>query len=70
MERICLFPGTFDPVTLAIPILSTGHCHYLTNWLLVLAETAIKQRCFLKNKGLQWLREIYKNEPKITGVGL
>lgn len=68
MSKICLFPGTFDPVTL-------GHTDII-NRALPLFDTVIvgigsnvnKQPMFSEEQRLQWLKEIYANEPKVQAV--
>jgi pantetheine-phosphate adenylyltransferase len=66
--RICLFPGTFDPVTL-------GHTDII-NRVLPLFDTLIigigrnvnKLPMFSEEKRLGWLREIYRDEPKVEAL--
>jgi pantetheine-phosphate adenylyltransferase len=65
MERICLFPGTFDPVTL-------GHVDIINRALPLFDKLVIgigrninKAAMFSEKQRLEWLRKIYKNEPKI-----
>ncbi len=66
--RICLFPGTFDPVTL-------GHIDIINRALPLFDEMIIgigsnvnKQPMFTENERLEWLQEIYKDEPKVKSV--
>ncbi len=66
--RICLFPGTFDPVTL-------GHIDII-NRVLPLFDTLIigigrnvnKLPMFSEEKRLEWLREIYKDELRVKAL--
>lgn len=65
MSRICLFPGTFDPVTLghtdiinrALPLFDKIHVGVGMN--------SSKAPMFSTEQRLEWFREIYKDEPKI-----
>ncbi|HNP23770.1 MAG TPA: pantetheine-phosphate adenylyltransferase [Panacibacter sp.] len=65
MNRICLFPGTFDPVTLghtdiinrALPLFDKIHVGVGMN--------SSKSPMFSTEQRLEWFREIYKDEPKI-----
>ena len=66
--RICLFPGTFDPVTL-------GHTDIINRALPLFDELIIgigsnvnKQPMFTDIERLEWLKEIYKDEPKVKSV--
>jgi pantetheine-phosphate adenylyltransferase len=68
MQRICLFPGTFDPITL-------GHVDIINRSLTMfdkvyvgIGRNAGKQPMFSEEKRLQWIREIYKNNPRVEGV--
>ncbi|MRG45616.1 pantetheine-phosphate adenylyltransferase [Chitinophaga sp. SYP-B3965] len=65
MQRICLFPGTFDPVTL-------GHTDIIDRALPLFDELVIgiginssKVPMFTVEQRVEWIREIYKHEPKI-----
>jgi pantetheine-phosphate adenylyltransferase len=66
MQRICLFPGTFDPVTL-------GHVDIrslpLFDKIVVgIGLNASKAAMFSTEQRLQWIQEIYKDEPKVEGA--
>lgn len=67
MKRICLFPGTFDPVTL-------GHTDIINRALPLfdlivvgIGLNASKAPMFTAEQRLQWIEEIYKDEPRVTG---
>ena len=68
MQRICLFPGTFDPVTL-------GHVDIIDRALPLFDKIIVgiglntsKAPMFSAEKRKQWINEIYKNEPKVEGA--
>jgi pantetheine-phosphate adenylyltransferase len=68
MQRICLFPGTFDPVTL-------GHIDIIDRALPLFDKLVIgigrnvnKAPMFSEEQRLQWLREIYKGNSKVEAV--
>ena len=68
MERICLFPGTFDPVTL-------GHVDIIDRALPLFDKIIVgiglntsKAPMFSAEKREQWIHEIYKNEPRVQGA--
>ena len=68
MQRICLFPGTFDPLTL-------GHVDIITRALPLFDKIVVgigintsKAPMFTPEKRLSWLKEIFKNEPKVEGA--
>lgn len=65
MNRICLFPGTFDPVTL-------GHVDILNRALPLFDKIVIgiginptKAPMFSPEQRMQWFQEIYKDESRI-----
>ncbi len=68
MKRVCLFPGTFDPVTL-------GHTDIIDRALPLFDELVIgigrnvnKQPMFTDQQRLAWLNEIYKDNPRVSAV--
>jgi pantetheine-phosphate adenylyltransferase len=68
MPRICLFPGTFDPVTLghidiidrAIPLFDKIYVGIGIN--------SAKNPMFSAEQRMEWFKEIYKNEPRVESV--
>jgi pantetheine-phosphate adenylyltransferase len=68
MSRICLFPGTFDPVTL-------GHVDIINRALPLFDKiyvgigiNASKSPMFTAEQRMQWVAEIYANEPRVESV--
>src|SRR3979490_2488480 len=68
MSRICLFPGTFDPVTL-------GHVDIIDRALPLFDQIIVgigintsKAPMFTPEQRLQWVNEIYRKEPKVKGA--
>ncbi|MET0634434.1 MAG: pantetheine-phosphate adenylyltransferase [Chitinophagaceae bacterium] len=68
MSRICLFPGTFDPVTL-------GHVDIIDRALPLFDKIVVgiglnsaKAPMFSAEQRLQWIAEIYKDEVKVEGA--
>ncbi|GAC1421390.1 MAG: pantetheine-phosphate adenylyltransferase [Flavisolibacter sp.] len=66
--RICLFPGTFDPLTF-------GHIDIIERALplfdklyIGIGINANKKPMFTAEQRVNWLEEIFKNEPKIKVV--
>jgi pantetheine-phosphate adenylyltransferase len=66
--RICLFPGTFDPVTL-------GHVDIINRALPVFDKivvgiglNAAKAPMFSPEQRMNWIREIYKDEERVEGA--
>lgn len=68
MERICLFPGTFDPLTL-------GHVDIITRALPLFDKIVVgigintsKAPMFSPEQRMNWVNEIFKTEPKVEGA--
>jgi pantetheine-phosphate adenylyltransferase len=68
MERICLFPGTFDPLTL-------GHVDIINRALPLFDKIVVgiglnssKAPMFSPEKRLSWIKEIYKDEDRVEGT--
>ena len=68
MSKICLFPGTFDPITL-------GHVDVINRALPLFDKIVVgigintsKKPMFDEEQRLEWIRQIYKDEPKIVAV--
>ncbi len=66
--KICLFPGTFDPVTL-------GHVDIINRALPLFDKVIIgvgrninKKPMFTEEERRSWLQEIYRDEPKVSAV--
>jgi pantetheine-phosphate adenylyltransferase len=66
--RICLFPGTFDPVTL-------GHVDIINRALPLFDKIIVgiglntsKEPMFSSKQRLQWISEIYKDEERVEGA--
>src|SRR6266487_5909323 len=65
MNRICLFPGTFDPVTLGHTDIINRALPLFDKFVIGIGRNVNKEPMFSEEKRLAWLREIYKYEPKI-----
>jgi pantetheine-phosphate adenylyltransferase len=67
MLRICLFPGTFDPITL-------GHVDIINRALPLFDKIVVgiglntaKAPMYSAEQRLQWIKDIYKDEQKVEG---
>jgi len=66
MDRICLFPGTFDPVTLGHTDIINRALPLFDKLVIGIGRNSNKTSMFTEEQRLEWLREIYKDEPKIN----
>ena len=69
MQRICLFPGTFDPIT-------KGHVDVIRRAVPLFDKLVIgiginssKQPMYTVEQRCEWINEIFKNEPKVEVTG-
>lgn len=67
MERICLFPGTFDPVTLGHTDIIDRALPLFDKIIVGIGLNAAKVPMFSADQRLFWIEEIYRNEPKVSG---
>lgn len=68
MSRICLFPGTFDPITLGHTDIIDRALPLFDKIIIGIGRNANKTPMFNEEQRLQWLKEIYANEPKLDAV--
>ncbi len=68
MQRVCLFPGTFDPLTL-------GHVDIINRAIPLFDKIVVgigintsKAPMYTAEQRLQWIREIYKDEKTVEGA--
>ncbi len=66
--RICLFPGTFDPVTLGHTDIINRVLPLFDKLIIGIGRNVNKLPMFSEEKRLGWLREIYKDEPRVEAL--
>jgi pantetheine-phosphate adenylyltransferase len=68
MNRICLFPGTFDPVTLGHTDIIDRALPLFDKLFIGIGRNTNKQPMFSELQRLDWLKEIYKNNDKVEAI--
>ena len=68
MQRICLFPGTFDPVTLGHVDIIDRALPLFDKMVVGIGLNASKSVMFSAEQRLQWIQEIYRDQPKVEGA--
>jgi pantetheine-phosphate adenylyltransferase len=68
MERICLFPGTFDPITLGHVDIIDRAMPLFDKIIVGVGLNASKVPMFSPEQRMQWINEIYKGEPRVEGA--
>ena len=66
--HICLFPGTFDPVTFGHIDIIERSLPLFDKLYIGIGINANKAPMFSAEQRVQWLDEIFKNEPKIKAI--
>ncbi len=67
MERICLFPGTFDPVTKGHVDIISRSVGLFDKIIVGIGLNTSKAPMFSPEKRLEWIEELFKDEPKVEG---
>ena len=68
MQRICLFPGTFDPLTLGHVDIINRAIPLFDKIVVAVGINSAKGPMFSPEQRMLWIQEIYKDEPKIEGA--
>lgn len=68
MKRICLFPGTFDPVTLGHTDIIDRALPLFDKLVIGIGRNSNKDPMFSEKQRLSWVRDIYKNNGKVDVV--
>lgn len=69
MERICLFPGTFDPVTIGHTDVIDRAVNLFDKLIIGIGINVSKQPMFTVEQRAGWIKEIYRNEPRVEVYG-
>ena len=68
MKRIALFPGTFDPITIGHLDIIQRALPLFDKLIIGIGRNANKTAMFSEELRLQWVNEIYKNEPQVSAI--
>jgi len=66
--RIALFPGTFDPITIGHLDIINRSLPLFDKLIIGIGRNANKAPMFSEEQRLQWIHEIYRDNPKIDAV--
>jgi pantetheine-phosphate adenylyltransferase len=67
-ERIGLFPGTFDPITIGHQDIINRSLPLFDKLFIGIGRNINKEPMFTVEQRLDWIRELYKNNPKVEAV--
>jgi pantetheine-phosphate adenylyltransferase len=68
MQRICLFPGTFDPITLGHVDVIKRAVSLFDKLVIGVGINASKQPMFTPEQRVGWIKEIFKGESRIDVI--
>jgi pantetheine-phosphate adenylyltransferase len=68
MERICLFPGTFDPITLGHTDVIDRALDLFDELVVGIGTNSTKTPMFPIEQRIEWIREIYRDKLKVKVV--
>ena len=66
--RICLFPGTFDPVTLGHVDIINRAIPLFDKIIVGIGLNSAKAPMFSAEQRVEWIKEIYKDEKRVEGA--
>ncbi len=67
-QRICLFPGTFDPVTFGHINIVERALPLFDKFYIGIGVNANKEPMFSAEQRKDWFNEIFKNQPKVDVI--
>lgn len=65
MQRICLFPGTFDPITLGHVDVIERAVSLFDKLVIGIGTNASKQPMFTVEQRTSWMKSIFHSDPRI-----
>jgi pantetheine-phosphate adenylyltransferase len=68
MQRICLFPGTFDPITVGHLDIIYRSLPLFDKLIIGIGRNANKAPMFSEEQRVSWIKEIFKDEPRVQAV--
>lgn len=69
MQRICLFPGTFDPITMGHVDVIKRAVSLFDKLVIGIGINSSKQPMFSVEQRVAWIQEIFKDEPRVEAQG-
>ena len=66
MQRIALFPGTFDPITIGHLDIIHRALPLFDKLVIGIGRNANKSAMFSEEQRMKWIREIFRDNPKVS----
>ena len=68
MQKICLFPGTFDPITLGHVDVIKRALPLFDKIIVAVGKNAVKAPMYSPEQRQSWIDEIFKEEEKVSAA--
>ena len=68
MQRVALFPGTFDPITIGHLDIISRSLTLFDRVIIGIGRNASKLPMFSEEQRLKWTKELYKDHPQVDVV--
>ena len=68
MQRICVFPGTFDPITLGHVDVIKRSVSLFNKLIIAIGVNSQKAPMFSIEQRIAWIEDIFKDYPQITAA--
>lgn len=69
MERICLFPGTFDPITKGHVDIIERAVSLFDKLVVGIGTNSSKQPMWSVEQRVEWIQDIFRNDPRVVVTG-
>ena len=66
MNRIAVFPGSFDPITIGHESIIKRATFVFDRIIVAIGENADKRSYFDIEQRLEWIKKVFANEPKVS----
>jgi len=68
MQRIALFPGTFDPITIGHLDIIHRALPLFDKLIIGIGRNSSKQSMFTEEQRMKWIQEIFRDNPSVSVV--
>ncbi len=68
MQRICLFPGTFDPITVGHLDIIYRSLDLFDKVIIGIGRNSGKLPMFSEEQRVEWINQIFKDDPRVDSI--
>jgi pantetheine-phosphate adenylyltransferase len=66
MEKIAVFPGSFDPITIGHVDLIKRALPLFDKMIIAIGSNSQKKALFSLDQRMEWLKDVFQDEPKVS----